>query len=106
MAPGMRVVNASGFERSHLRLALSHLSRRTRHRAIRTKHATIAWFRLEAFPATFAFIKEQAGVLRHSLALPMPAFGTGDGGIRDHPNAVVISSRRNCAAVVIAQKLR
>jgi len=39
------------------------------------------------------------------LEVGLPAFGAGDGGIRDHANAVAAPSRSNCAAAVLAQRV-
>src|SRR5450755_4365214 len=80
------------------------LDRRTRHRPIRTEHATIARLRLEPFATALAVIEKSAGVGRHLLHGPMPAFWTGDCRFEDHAGFVP-SQRRSATSDQIASTM-
>src|SRR5262249_720475 len=83
---------------------LPRLNRRARDRAVGAEDTAIPRLRPEAVPTTLAVIKELAGVLGHAFGCLMPAFGTGDGRIRDHVNLIAAPSRHRFAASAQAQR--
>ena len=82
--------------------ATSGLDRRTRHRTVRTKYATIAGQWLKPFAAAFAVIEELAGVRRHVLGGLVSALGAGDGayGLHQRAHMSTIAASTASASVV------